>query len=386
MLSKSSSTFEEKAKAINDSIDEIDEKRSSNDQPKRTTKLFTPNIKPQVPTNNKLTEDMAFWLQYRQEIDYSKPTPFACPPMVPKNKPKSNIKKRDEPLIEEVNEEKTTKLFCVKRKRNEEPLDTFYIPTMQQTKKTKIADLQRQFAATNIENEPPSIAPSVSLFKFTLLKTSSTVEKSTTLEKDRTSASIKQQSAVDSKTKTTERAKSQQEALKKKRLLRINEKRREGDKQVVEFSFVNQVEKNSADFDLTKYASMLDSTYGKDTATELQKQQEEYELDYYTVETTTEAMNDDNNGDDSTQPNVLKFETFDDQLLLENMLEGDLFGQEEEYDSEDSNASNNPNNEYPEEEESESDEDDYYYGKQNYLQDDFDYDEDYSDDDDDAYY
>ncbi|KAF0980235.1 hypothetical protein FDP41_013449 [Naegleria fowleri] len=414
--------FQEKAHALNHVFDELDSKLRK-DSNKSSTNNNTTNSFSTVKMPPGLSlEDMSFWLNYRQEIDYSKPTPFACPPIGasyqytssepseqenPKRKikAKSSQKRKQQNNATLLNHDDddnilSTKVFCIKRKRNEEPIETFYIPSIQQTKKTKISDLEKHLANATILGDDSSkkkehdfsISPNVSLFKFTLLKTPDEKPQENIVKKKQEahSASLKQTAAIDSKSKTTDRLKSHQESLKQKRLLRINEKRREGDKEIVEFGFVQEKPKKTTEELLSPYESLLKQAYGNDSLEELKKheqeQEDDFEIDYYTVETTNEMQDEDEQPHANT---VLRFESFDDQLWLENTLDDGLFNDEDEYDSEDSNASGNPNNDYPDEEE-EDDEyyDEDYYGGNQYYDDGEEqyYDEDEGDDADEDYY
>ncbi|EFC43401.1 predicted protein [Naegleria gruberi] len=312
-------------------------------------------------------DDMSFWLKYREEINYAQPTPFSVPQQKKPSIKAKATKKKDQPLIEEIDEKSksasATKVFCVKRKRNEEPLETFYIPSIQQSKKTKMSDLEKQFASTSLNKKKDSssfsLEPSFSLYKFTIVKS----EKKVVEEKTKLSEQSSLKQVTNIKAKTTERTKAHESDMKKKRMLRISEMRNEGNKQIVELQVLSgeQTEKKEEKVDLSNYASMLDEIYGKGATESMQNIcDNEFEVDYYTVETCTK-MDDIDSENYEDQQNVLRFERFDDQLWLESNLEDEYgFAQDDEYDSEDSNASGNPNNEYPDDEDSEEGEDEHH--------------------------
>ncbi|KAL9653854.1 hypothetical protein ABK040_012915 [Willaertia magna] len=383
--------FEEKMNKILEKIDEVDKERlgeSYNDSNKSTT----------VPLNfpKGLTlDDMSFWLNYKQNIDYTQPSLFSLPQKQPtrrkiKAAPSTNnkINNKSTTLIEEIPKEeeeiKKEKIFCIKRKRQEEPLETFYIPSIQQQNikktKTKIEDeltnkLQKQLVVTQkkeeINNEiiikenkvDNSIITlpkkeeekvlkeivkevkkveeentiQIPLYKFTLLKRTN----------------LKEKSKIDNENMKRERMKEHEKKLKEKRLLRINEKRKEGDNEIIELSFITKEENKEL---ISPYEGLLSEVYGVEATKEL-TDDEEYEYDYYKIETTTTEDERINNIMEDDE--IIRFESFDDQLWLENnyLLEYDT-SDNESYDSEDSNDSNNPNYEYPEERDS-SDDDEY---------------------------
>jgi hypothetical protein len=232
-------------------------------------------------------------------------------------------------------------LICVKRKRDEEPLDDFYLEiddTRPKQKRIKnVHKVTNAMGSINLENEQKKSV------RFSLVET--VVKRQTDTDKH-VFAKAQERKTLKQTTNDTSIKEKNLKKMKNAhqvRFAKIVEKRRldEGIN-VVDVDLEQDNLENVEDFNdpsLKNYASLLKEHYNSGD--------DQYEYDYYYL--------DDSAGSDARgNKTIVKMESFDDTIFID----GEYNRKEDsDYDSEDSNRSDNINNDYPDELTSEPDSD-----------------------------
>jgi hypothetical protein len=228
-------------------------------------------------------------------------------------------------------------LICVKRKRDEEPLDDFYLEvddTQPQKKRIKnvhdVTDaLEKSLSLSSEVKEKKKV-------RFALVETVSQRQTDTDkkiLGRIRERKTLKQEASPSNmKEKNLKKMKQKQEI----RIAKILEKKRlDETTNVVDMNFGEETELAN-EFDdpsLKNYASLLREQY-------IQASDEKYEYDYYYVSDTT----------DQSVPitsTIVKMESFNDDIFYDDREYNPR--EDSDYDSDDSNRSDNIQNDYPDE-------------------------------------
>jgi hypothetical protein len=236
------------------------------------------------------------------------------------------IKNKPNFEIETQTEEKEI-IICLKRKRDDTPLEELYIEAPKNKKKT-LKSIISEFENINFKDE--NLIHKFSLFQSNGKENEST---KTLVEKIKQRKNFK---SIETKSETKKNQEKLFEKTKNSRLVKINKSREEE-------ANILKVKYEEID-ELEHFKSLLEKN---GEAIEVEEDQDVYDYYYF-----TEKVNEEEN-----IPNLMKFEeelTFEDEYDSED---GDS-----DLDSMDSNREDYPGNDYPEEEEEvdTSDEEEYF--------------------------
>ncbi|KAL0477956.1 RDM4 [Acrasis kona] len=266
---------------------------------------------------------------------------------VTKESTKYDITEEEQPL-ENVPKPSTSSkvLICVKRKRDEEPINDFYLEVdseMPSAKRIKnVDDITKKLETTNLEDTKKPSEDVKKIRMFSLVETVNDRRRDTeknVLSRVREKRTQLKETPVSTRSQNIEKM---QNANRKVRFAKIMEKRRlDHETNIVQVDLQEEMD-DFQDPSIKDYVSLLKEHY--------RPVESEYEYDYYYMDDNQpESSND-------TQRMVVKIDAFDEENIYVD-TEYDP-KQDSDYDSEDSNASYLDKNDYPDEEPSSNEDDD----------------------------
>jgi hypothetical protein len=245
---------------------------------------------------------------------------------------------------EQENNKQKKVVICVKRKREEDPVEELYIEKSEnparKRARTTVDSLSDRLGEVQVKDAP--------LTRFVFVESSSNKNDKVVTE------NIKRKGLKDAVTNLHQTAKNRKiqkfkENVKQIRLLKVQEKRESGDVRVVQVDL--EVDKANEEKqaeqvpdELKNYAHLLKNSLSHEEYKNLMKP-EEYVYDYYYMDDTY----DNENNEQVNNKVVVQIDRYNQDMIFYDSEYHDGNMSEDDLDSQDSNVSDHPHNDYPDE-------------------------------------